>query len=222
MRYTDRIIKPLGTQFEMFKETEEPQMMAYRVSDIDISHERWQQANGRCNAVLYHQKQALLKATETVINVEDDDTFDLTDIEELFAAEGRGPHMLEYEFESVGEPVAYITQDQINSEKWCWKHKLTGKTFWRFQNKSGQSYDTGRCVKFLESIKKQSHPLAYARAMLILRLNGSKKHQVADERIPEAVPLDRKTVLLQQVRCSLLHICFFILFHHTNIRSTIS
>ena len=120
--------------------------------------------------------------------------------------------MLEYEFESVGQPVAYITQDQINSEKWCWEHKLTGKTFWRFQNKSGQSYDTGRCVKFLEAIKKQSHPLAYARAMLILRLNGSKKHQVADERIPEVIPLDRKTVLLQQVRRSAFAHLFFYTF----------
>jgi hypothetical protein len=207
MRYTDRIIKPLGTSFEMFKETEEPQTMPYRVSDIDDSHEKWQQANGRVNAAIYIQKQALLKASGGVIEIDQDESFDFSDIDALFAADGRGSHMLEYEFEAVGEPYSYVTTDGNNSQKWTWKHKMTGKTFTRFQNKSGKSFETGRCTKFLENLKKGAHPLAYARAQHILSLTNPQRHQVTDETsaMTEILPLDRRTILCQQVRFLWLH-----------------
>jgi hypothetical protein len=199
IRYTDRIIKPHGTNFEIFKETDDPQMMDYRVSDIDNSHKKWQQANGRVNAATYHKKQELIKASGKVIDLEEDN-FDMTDIDELFAAQGKGSHMLEHEFCPAEEPVWYITKDGDNRQKQSWKHKMTGQTFWRFQNKSGKTYETGRCTKFLETMKIGRHPLAYARAKRILCLNGNQKYQVNDDEDMEVVPLDQETILSQQVR----------------------
>lgn len=201
IRYTDRIIKPQGTNFEIFNETDEPQLMPYRLSDIDDSHEKWQQANGRVNAALYHQKQALIKASGATIVESNEDNFDMGDIDELFATHGKGSHMLEHEFCPLEESVWYITKDGDNRQKQVWKHKITGQTFWRFQNKSGKSYETGRCTKFLETMKKGRHPMAYARAKHILRLNGNLKYQVNDnDEDSEVVPLDRITILSQQVR----------------------
>jgi hypothetical protein len=200
IRYTDRIIKPQGINFEVYKETEEPQLMPYRLSDIDDSHEKWQQANGRVNVALYHHKQALIKASGTTVVEINDDNFDMSDIDEVFAAHGRGSHMLEHEFCPSEEPVWYITVDGQNRQKQVWKHKMTGQTFWRFQNKSGKSYETGRCTKFLDSMKSGRHPLAYARAKRILSLNGNLKYQVNEDEDTEVVPLDRETILSQQVR----------------------
>ena len=50
-------------------------------------------------------------------------------------------------------------------------------------------------------MKKGRHPMAYARAKHILRLNGNLKYQVNDnDKDSEVVPLDRITILSQQVR----------------------
>jgi hypothetical protein len=201
VKYTDRIIKPSGTSFEIYKETEETQTMQYRTQDIEKSHELWQQANGRVNASLYHQKQALIRATKATPVVIDLDAIDLSDIDAFFTEKGRGPHFLEMEFEPAEpEPEQYTNEKGEEFKKWLWKHRLTGRSFYRHQSASGNSFDSGRLSKFLESIKKRDNPVAYARAQHILTLNKLHKQVLTNANVNPVVPLDRRQVLHQQVR----------------------
>jgi hypothetical protein len=200
IRYTNRIIKNGGTCFETYKETEHTQTMQYKTSDIDASHEKWQQANSKVNAALYFQKQALIKSTECIDLIEPE-IIDMKDIDELFSVEGRGPHLLEFEFDPVTEePELYVNSHGEEKQKWLWKHRITGKTFYRHQSSSGKSFDTGRLSKFLQDLRKASNPLAYARAQHVLQLNGSLKQVTNESNQPVVFQLDRKALLHQQVR----------------------
>jgi hypothetical protein len=201
IKYTDRIINPNGTKFEIFKETDETQTMQYRTQDIEKSHELWQQANGRVNAAIYHQKEALIRATKGSDAVIDVEAIDMTDIDAIFSEKGRGPQFLEIEFEPcTPEPEQYSNEKGEVFKKWLWKHRLTGRSFYRHQSANGKSFDSGRLSKFLEGIKKHQHPLAYARAKHILNLNKLHKQAATKEIINPVIPLDRRQVLHQQVR----------------------
>jgi hypothetical protein len=196
MKYTDRIIKSDGTSFEMFKETQETQTMTYRTQDIDKSHELWQQANGRVNAFIYHQKQALIKATKGTPEVIDVETNNLSDIDTFYMENGK-KGLLEFEFESCSpDPEEYTNEKGETLQKWKWKHRLTGRQFYRHQSRNGKSFDTGRLSKFLMDMKQHDNPLAYARAKHVIQLNKSTKQAITDDIV---VPLDRKQVLRQQV-----------------------
>ena len=88
-----RIYKPGAVSFESFKETEETQTMQYRTSELDKVHEQWQQAQGTVNAAIYKQKMTLINASKVIdVDLNDPDRFDLSDIDAIFAAEGREDH----------------------------------------------------------------------------------------------------------------------------------
>jgi hypothetical protein len=104
IKYTERVYKPGAETFEHFKETEETQLMPYPVTCLDESHEIWSKALGHTNAVAYVEKQKIQAMVTESIEILDDDEFDLSDIENLYANEGKGPHLLEMDFLPDTEP----------------------------------------------------------------------------------------------------------------------
>jgi hypothetical protein len=199
IQYTNRIYKPGGTAFETFRETDEAEEMTYPVGDLDASHELWQDALGRTNAFLYNERQALIVAAagnKALANKES--SVDVADIDTFFQTEGKGPKLLEFEFDPVTkEPIAYVNKCGRPSFFWWWSHRLTGHAVKRFSSSSGKSFDTGRLTKFLKSMKESPNPVAYFRAQHILLLNDSIREQIEGV-VP--VTLDRATLLAQQVR----------------------
>jgi hAT family C-terminal dimerisation region len=208
MRYTNRIYMPGSDVFECFEETEETQLMPLPTSNLEDAHELWQQALGRTNAKIYTDNQALEKGRNAI--VVDGSTsgplhIDVSDIDSFFQLEGRGPHLLEFEFTpDTEEPVEYLLTNGKPSRYWCWTHRSTGVSVKRFASVSGKSFDTGRLSKYLLSIKESQYPIAYARAKHVLLLNESIREQSDDCLILPA--MDRRTLLGQQVKLVLFAI----------------
>ena len=204
IRYTEKVIKPLGVQFESYKETPGvEQMMPYPLCDLDDSHESWQKSLGRVNAHTYEQNARLVKAQQ--VEVVDADVVDLTDIEALFNASGTGSHMLELEF--VGDPggsTYYQNKHGQQAQYWTWTHRLTGYKLRRFMNTGGRSFETGRLSAYLKDIRERDFPVAYARAQHILMLNKCKGFESAPPDVP--ITLERRELIAQQV--SRLRLCF--------------
>jgi hypothetical protein len=195
--YTNRIYKPMGTSFETFHESDEQEEMEYPIAGLDQSHELWKNALGRTNAFLFQERQALLLAISSAAESQTVAEVDLSDIDAFFQIEGRGPKLLEFEFEpSTTDAVPYLNKANRPSFYWYWNHKLTGQSVKRFSSVSGKSFDTGTLTKFLHRLRKTPHAVAYARAQHILLLNESIREQVNDA-IPVAI--DQKTLLAQQV-----------------------
>jgi hypothetical protein len=204
LHYTNRIYKPDSVSFETFKETEDTEEMIYPIGDLESTHEIWQQAQARVNAHDYTERQTLLAITSgtssNANNKISNPDIDLTDIDTFFQAEGKGPKLLEFEFEPATPlPISYEDKSGRPSSYWFWKHKMTGQSVKRFANISGKSFDTGRLTKFLKGLKASSFPVAHARAQHILQLNESIREQVVDG-AAAPLALDRKTLLGQQVR----------------------
>ena len=197
MQYTNRIIKPSTVKFESFKETEDTQEMVYPLTDIDASHELWQQTNARVNAAAYKERLALEASTKPV--VKEVPAYDFSDIDEFYQGGGRGSKLLEFEFDPVTpDPKSYTNKSGKAALFWVWTHRLTGKTVKRFQSATGNTFDTGRLTKFLKCLKESASPLSHARAQHILRLNGSLRKQ-AGGAIESPIAHDRVTLVRQQV-----------------------
>ena len=181
VRYTDRIYKPGADTFEVFKESDEVQYMPYPVDAIADTHKQWLKALGHTNAVIYEERERLRReasgAMNAPIEVSDDTTFDLSDIDQLFEKEGKGPHMLKMDFVAeTEEPIEYVEKSGRPSKYWWWAHRLTNTRVKLFATVSGKQFDTGRLSKALMRIRKREHPLAYARAKRILTLNRAYIH----------------------------------------------
>lgn len=206
MKYTERVILPMGKEWESYKEGTDVQTMDYPARDIADSHELWQQALGRTNAFIYEENQRLIRENASAAVEVDNDTFDLRDIEEKFRTDGKGPHLLELDFvPDAAGPIEYTERGGKLSKYWDWTHRLTGYKLRRFANVSGKSFDTGRLSKCLKMLKECDNPLAYARAQLILTLNDSSPLQSKDTNQVDLV-LDRKELIGQQVCISLSRI----------------
>jgi hypothetical protein len=188
----------MGTLFETFQELENQEEMDYPIAGLNKLHELWKNALGRTNAFLFQERQALLLAISSAAEAQSPSEVDMSDINLFFQVEGRGPKLLEFEFEpSTTEAIPYLNKAGRQSFYWYWTHKLTGQPVKRFSSGSGKSFDTGMLTKFLHGLKKTLHSVAYARAQHILLLNELIQEQVNDN-IP--VVLDQKTLLAQQGR----------------------
>lgn len=202
MKYTDRVMKPLGVCFESFKDApaDTEQTMQYPIGALDGSHELWQKALGRTNAHTYEQNERIRAAQQAnVIDLVSGAAPDLSDIDELFEKSGTGSHMLELEFDAdEGGKVAYMNRNGVQAHYWIHKHRLTGYSFRRFENPGGASFETGRLAKCLRLIREHQHPAAYARAQHILALNKCDVPLGLESDIP--LTLDRKDLVAQQVR----------------------
>jgi hypothetical protein len=207
IKYTERVYKPGAETFEHFKETEETQLMPYPVTCLDESHEIWSKALGHTNAVAYVAKQKIQAMVTESIEIVDDDEFDLTDIENLYANEGKGSHLLEMDFspDSV-HSIPYTKKNGEASEYWYWSHKLTKYPCKRFKSATGKSFDTGKLSKYLITLRTNPsiHQLASARAKKILSFYDRKDEQVVEGVASTKLTLSRKELLLQQVRYQML------------------
>jgi hypothetical protein len=164
----------LATSFETFNKTEEQQQMEYPLAGMEASHKLWKNALGRMNAFLFHKQQALLLSIANATESMTSPNVDVSDIDALFQIEGRGPKLLEFEFEpTTTEPIFYVKKSGQNSFFWFWTHKVSGQSVKRFSSSSGKSFDTGTLTKFLHRICKSVHEVAYLRAQHILLLNES-------------------------------------------------
>jgi hypothetical protein len=99
----------MGTSFETFQESEDQEEMDYPIAGLDESHELWKNALGRTNAFLFQERQALLLAISSAAEAQSPSEVDMSDIDLFFQIEGRGPKLLEFEFEpSTTEAIPYI------------------------------------------------------------------------------------------------------------------
>ena len=203
IKYTERVYKPGAETFEHFKETEETQLMPYPVTCLDKSHEIWSKALGHTNAVAYIEKQKIQAMVTESIEILDDDEFDLSDIENLYANEGKGPHLLEMDFlPDTEHSIPYAKKNGDASEYWYWSHKLTKYPCKRFKSATGKSFDTGKLSKYLVTLRSHPsiHALASARAKKILSFYERKDEQVVEGVASTRHTFSRKELLLQQVR----------------------
>ena len=129
LKFNDLVIKPSGDKFRAFNESEEEQQMSFPLDDLDDAHELWQKANGRCNSRAFLALEAIRKTQN--VDVVEGARAKLDDIDELFRKKGRGPHMLEMEFDKVTAfPTDYMQRSgNMNTgttlQKWEWLHRLT-------------------------------------------------------------------------------------------------
>jgi hypothetical protein len=214
VKYNDLVIKPGGDKFRSFEESDEVQRMAFPLEDLDDAHELWQKATGRCNSRAHEALEAIRKTQKA--DVVEGARAELDDIDELFRKKGRGPHMLELEFDRVTElPVDYPQKGPggrstgVILQKWEWLHRLTpikkNNPVTRYVNKSGKTFDTGKLSKYLMSIDEKKYPIAYQRAQHVLQLNGSRLSDVAIDDGEHS----RELLVMQQVSSWL---CFLFLF----------
>ena len=101
IKFNELVIPAGGNKFNCYKEGVEQQTMSYDLDQLDNAHEIWQVATGRSNARVF--EEALKIRNQNAEVVDGDCVVDLTDIEDKFQKEGRGPHLLEIDFEPVEE-----------------------------------------------------------------------------------------------------------------------
>jgi hypothetical protein len=175
---------------------------------VTDAHELWVKANSRFNTKKQLERE---HAKKEQYNDTTGNEADLSDINELFAEKGRGPHMLELDFEPVTQEATNFVSVRTGNETicWKWKHKYTGKEVSRYPTTSGKSFDTGVLSTALQRLNCRIHPVAYQRARHILRLNTKNgQFDMANmEGGPVAVAINREELLSQWVslvRCHLL------------------
>jgi hypothetical protein len=184
-------------------------MMTFPIAGLKDAHELWQKHMGKVNARKYEEREDL-KRTQEPKSFESVEV-DVADIDELFRSHGKGPHLLELDFERTTEhPIPYINDDGIRKQKWIWKHKITGRDVTRYCNQSGRKFDTGKLSRDLKKITRKDSNKAYIRAQHILTLNQSKRYQGNSTTELEGVSGHSREILLQQqvrpqlvVRCRL-------------------
>lgn len=151
----------------------------------------------------FRSKKKELLAAQAGVDPVKRRSFDMEDIDVFFQKNGRGSHLLEYDFTpDTPEPVSDTTENGHPSQFWCWTHKHTRVSVKRYSTASGKSFDSGRLSKYLKIISQREFPLGYARARKILSLNQSGRQPEAPED-NSRTSLDRREILGQQV-CPLL------------------
>jgi hypothetical protein len=143
--------------FELFVETEEPQIMPYPNDDLPQVHELWQKANGACNAAKFAKEEAIRKARLARLRDEANAPTDLSDIDTYFEKNGGGTHFLEYDFTPDTEEKQFYISKTTGIEKsyWCWTHKYTEYSVKRYGSANGKYIDSGRLSKYLAMILEQ-------------------------------------------------------------------
>jgi hypothetical protein len=176
---------------------------------IQDAHELWVQANARSNSKKTLSRERLTKEQQE--RTPGNDEVDLTDINDLFAEKGRGPHLLEMDFEPMTTDALSFMSVRTNKETkvWKWKHKYTGRIVSRYPTSSGKSFDTGVLSIALQKLNRHTHKIAFERARHILRLN-SKNGQVlmadTEDGFAIAVPVNRDVIVGQWVSVQLFNV----------------
>jgi hypothetical protein len=166
-----------------------------KIEDFKEAAEAWYKAN----AVPMVKRQHLEReAKGDVIDVE----VDLTDINNLFAKKGQGPHMLEMEFEPTTEtplkPYVSPSTGKLTT-KWTWRHKMTEVEIQRYKTKLGKLFDTGILSQYLRLLKADGqNNVASERASHILQLNSKRGGRNVNN-VPQDRVVNCKSLLKQWV-----------------------
>ena len=72
--------------------------MTLQPSQLDVAHESWLKANAKVNARIFAERKVLKAAQVSVDDKEKRGVFNFEDIETFFQKNGRGTHLLEYNF----------------------------------------------------------------------------------------------------------------------------
>lgn len=173
-RYEDTVIKSDGDRWKSWQESEYPSTMN------DLSHKQVEEGIelyntyvGRVNKRINDEKDITRKVLATE---ERDKTNDFSDIDSIVDKSPKGPKAVEVimiDFEQTGLTGA----TKAGNPKQQWKHKLTGKTFWRHQTYNKKGWDTGVFTSELKQIKPEDDKKAHARASYILGMRQSKHLQ---------------------------------------------
>jgi hypothetical protein len=146
-----------------------------KIKDVKEAAEAWYKANAYSNTRKLDEQQHLEReAKGDVTDVE----VDLTNINDLFAEKGQGPHMLEMELEPTTEtplePYVSPWTGKLTT-KWTWRHKMTEVEIHRYTTKLGKSFDTGVLSQYLRLLKADRQKnVASERASHILQLNSKR------------------------------------------------
>jgi hypothetical protein len=137
------------------------------IEDVKEAAEAWYKANARSNTRKPVEQQHLEReAKGDVIDVE----VDLTNINDLFAKKGQGPHMLEMEFkpttETPLEPYISPRTGKLTT-KLTWRHKMTEVEIRRYKTKSGKSFDTGVLSQYLRLLKAEDKTILLLNVLAI-------------------------------------------------------
>ena len=89
--------------------------------------------------------------------------FDFKDIDAAHKLHGKGPHLVEIDWEPMSErQIRYRNNDRVVRKKWQWKHKLTGHiTTWFLH---GKTWDSSKLYHYGSVLlKREAYPCAYDR-----------------------------------------------------------
>jgi hypothetical protein len=189
-----------------FRSSSLNKFMDLKIGDIPDAVEAFYKHNARSNQRKAQERQKMEIAQQgSVVDVEN---VDVSDINKLFEEKGRGPHMLEHDFEPV-ELLENFKSPRTGElcTKWTWKHKATGGLVHRYMRFNKKGFDSGVLSMYLRSIKENKNKVAFERAQHILLLNGQKVAK-ADDTIPQRV-VDRESLLKQWVSSFVVVDVFF-------------
>lgn len=176
--------------------------MTIPYEQIEEAYELWLETNARSN----NRRDEERRRREELESDQEEIETDLSDIKKLFDEKGKGPHLLEMDFEPTTEgPEEYVsTKTGALSKCWIWKHKLLPNVeVKRFPTQSGKGFDTGVLSVKLRSLNVQKHgKVASERAAFILKLNMKSNNAAAIAAASaQPIPIDRETLIKQWVRC---------------------
>jgi hypothetical protein len=163
--------------------------MTVKGNTLAQAHELWVRANARSNNRKAAEK--LQVSIQQAPQEDEDFEVDVTDIDKLFADEGRGPHMLELDFVAVGDEPGR----NDDTKDWPWRHKYTNKVIKRYRSQSGNQWDTGKLGGYLDKIKPGDGRIAYERAQRIRLLNKKRGKQI----VPQSTKLTKEEIVQQWV-----------------------
>jgi hypothetical protein len=182
--------------------------LTVKIDDVKAAAELFYQSNARSNERKATERERLRMEVQGDL----EDVVDVDDIKKRFEEKGHGRHLLEMEFEPTTEKALDpypSTRTGRMTTKWTWRHKLTNDLVHRYKTQSGKSFDTGVLSQYLQSLRETTYKVAFERAKLILRLNGSKKKGVdASTKGPVRV-VDRESLLKQWVSACFVVACMF-------------
>lgn len=183
--------------------------MKLDIAHVKEAHDLWFKANTRCNDRKQLEREMAEKNQKSVTTTE---VVDFSDIDKLFEEKKQGSHMLEMEFEPVTDaPEEYESARTGKlTQRWTWRHKITGFHVKRFLTQSKKSWDTGKLSEYLKKIKPDEKA-AYDRAQRILELNRKNVRVTEDAVIVATVPkcaFAKEVLVRQWVRTNCcVHLC---------------
>ena len=143
LEYQKKAIDPTadGAEFVAFAEdTDEIILEGITMDSIKESRNRWFDVTTKTKTKRAEADRRDKVAKQLKEEARDDSKVDLSDIQKVVDTDvngGKSLAIIALEFEEV----AHEENDQ--SKKQRWKHKMSGREFWRYRSNNGKTWDTG-------------------------------------------------------------------------------